>query len=216
VCIQETSVTASHTQLAAALALLNDMRSPKRRSGAKQLRKLKDPAAGPVLLTALQKEVQDRRTWETQYHMIMALGECQYTPALPYLQSLVQQWFEATMIYTALGDAIVRLGRAHEHDTAPALALLLTHNDMLIAGALRAVAMLRLKPSQAEAEQIIQYALNQSPYDQVQFWVAAAGPGWHGALVEQFLAGAVSSYSDNTRRAALAAQQKQYLKWSPL
>jgi HEAT repeat protein len=209
-------VTASHLQLAAALALLNDTRSLKRRSGAKQLRKRKDPAAGPALLAVLQKEVQDHRTWETQYQMIMALGECQYAPALPYLQSLAQQRFEATMIYTALGDAIVRLGRAHEHDPAPALALLHTHNDMLIAGAFRAVAMLRLKPSQAEVEQIIQHALRQSPYDQVHFWVAAAAPGWHGPLVEQFLAGAVNSSSDTTRRAALAAQQKQYLKWSPL
>ncbi|MEV6973227.1 hypothetical protein [Kitasatospora sp. NPDC093806] len=56
--------------------------SPKRRSAATRLRRLADPAAGPPLLEALEREVRDSRTWETQYQMVMALGMCGHRPAL--------------------------------------------------------------------------------------------------------------------------------------
>jgi hypothetical protein len=199
-----------------ALALLTHAQSPKRRSGAKQLRKLKNPAAGPALLLALQHELHDRRTWETQYQMIMAIAENDYRPACPYLETLTHQHFEATMVYTALGDAIVRLGRSTPDDVSPALRLLATNNHMLITGALRAIAMLQLKPIQADIDQLITYVLDHSPHHGADFWIAAAAPGWSGERVAQFLARAALSQDDNTRRAALAAQQKRYLKWSPL
>jgi len=208
-------VSTTVSRYTAALALLTHPHSPKRRSGAKMLRKLKDPAAGPALLVALQHELQDPRTWETQYQMIMALAETDYRPVLPYLEALVHHQFEATMIYTALGDAIVRLGHSSTDDVAPALRLLTTDNQMLIAGALRAIAMLHLTPSQAEVEQLIDYVLNHSPHHGADFWIAAAAPGWSGKRVEQFLAQAALSQDDNTRRAAIAAQQKHYLKWNP-
>jgi HEAT repeat protein len=59
-----------------ALIQLSDRASAKRRSAAKRLGKLADETAGPALLHALQREIGDRRTWETQYEMIMALGAC--------------------------------------------------------------------------------------------------------------------------------------------
>src|SRR5262245_42924676 len=95
-----------------AIELLRHKHSAKRRSGAKRLRKLRRPESGPPLLAALRDEVRDPRTWETQYHMIMALAEAGYAPALPYVEELSRQPFEATMVYTALGDALVRLGRS--------------------------------------------------------------------------------------------------------
>jgi len=90
------------------IQLLEDKRSPKRRSAAKRLRKLGDVAAGPALLKRLKTEVLDPRTWETQYQLIMAIGECKYLIALPFLEALSKTKFEATMIYVAIGDALVR------------------------------------------------------------------------------------------------------------
>lgn len=206
----------SPTPTEAAIALLGDRYSARRRSAAKRLRKLKDPTAGPALLTALQKEVQDPRTWETQYHMIMALAECDYVPALPYLQSLAQQPFEATMVYVAIGDALVRLGRAYENDARPVLTVLQSGNDMLIDGGFRAVAMLRLTLDQPSVDQIVAYVSQRSLVDGLRFWVAAAAPGWGGLLVEQFLAACVASPRESLQQAARAAQQKKYLKWNPL
>ena len=96
--------------------LLKRPRPPKRRSAARRLRKLRNVQAGKALLDVLKREVQDPRTWEAQYQMIMALGECGHREALPYLYELAPREFEATMIYTGLGDAIVRLGREYEKD----------------------------------------------------------------------------------------------------
>ena len=75
------------------IALLTHKRSPKRRSGAKKLRKLKNSKACSALFETLQKELNDSRTWETQYQMIMALGECGCKDALPFLKELVHREF---------------------------------------------------------------------------------------------------------------------------
>jgi HEAT repeat protein len=209
-------MTTPTSKLTAAIALLSDRRSPKRRSAAKQLRKLKDPAAGSPLLAALQQEIPDPRTWETQYQMIMALGECNSIPALPYLKTLAAQPFDATMVYVALGDAIIRLERTHDHDATPLVRLFPSNNDMLIEGAFRAVAMLHMIPSQQEIQQIMQYVSQQTPAWGVEFWLAAAAPGWSGAEVDAFLVRAAKSHNQQLQQAAVAAQQKKYLKWSPL
>src|SRR3954463_14583297 len=115
-----------------AIALLHHKQSAKRRSGAKRLRKLRQPEAGPALLAALRDEVRDPRTWETQYQMIMALAESGYGPALPYLEELSGQPFEATMVYPALGDALVRLGSASAGDAEPVLRVMAGGNERLI------------------------------------------------------------------------------------
>ncbi|HEX8227948.1 MAG TPA: HEAT repeat domain-containing protein [Chloroflexia bacterium] len=204
------------TKVEEAVELLQHKASPRRRSGAKRLRKLKDPAACPQLLQALEKEVQDPRTWETQYQMIMALGECGCTDALSYLEQLARQSFEATMIYVALGDAIVRLGRAYKDDADPVLRLTATNNDMLVDGAFRAVAMLRLRLNEAAIYKIIKYVSQRSLNDPLRFWVAAAAAGWSGVEVAKFLDDCSRSPRNDVREAAIASQQQKYLKWDPL
>jgi HEAT repeat protein len=207
-----------------AIMLLGDKHSPRRRSAAKRLRKLGDIAAGPSLLAALQREVQDPRTWETQYQMIMALGECGYEAAKPYLEELVQRHFEATMVYMALGDAIVRLGRQFPDDPDPVLYLMgmNKNNHMLIQGAFRATAMLRMKPDQEAVNTVIRYVNEHEPDEppaavgSLRFWVAAAAAGWDGPEVESFLEASVSSLRSDLRQAAVASRQKKYLKWKVL
>jgi hypothetical protein len=164
----------------------------------------------------LRTEVRDRRTWETQYQMVMALAECGHRPALPYLEELARQPFEATMVSTALGDAIVRLGRGYEDDPAPVLRLMRAGGEGLISGAFRAVAMLRLRLNPDAIEQILSWVSQRPPSDPLRFWVTAAAPGWRGASVEQFLEDCMQSPRDDIRRAASAAQQHKYLKWNPL
>jgi HEAT repeat protein len=199
-----------------AIADLQARRSPHRRSAAKRLRKLKDPAAGPALLAALQKELQAVRTWETQYQLLMALAECEYRPALPYLQQLAFQPFEATVLYTALGDTIVRLGRSHEQDPSPILWAMGTQNPDLIDGAFRGMAMLRMTPDKQSVAAIIQYVSALPVDDPVRFWVAAAAPGWRGPDVERFLTDCARSSREDIRSAAIAAEQGKYQRWRPL
>ena len=86
--------------------------------------------------------------------MIMAMGECVYKKALPFIIELSERDFEATMIFVAIGDAIVRLSR-NGNDASSVVDLLESQNDMLIDGALRAMAMLKMVPSPDQIDQIL-------------------------------------------------------------
>lgn len=210
------------SSLEEAIALLDDKSSPRRRSGAKRLRKLKDAAAGPPLLAALQREMRDQRTWETQYQMVMALAESGYKPALPCLKEMARQPFEATMVYVALGDAMVRLGRRFEADAGPILDVMRVGNGQLTEGAFRAMAMLRMKPDHEAVKAIIRY-VNECERDaqntarvSLRFWVTAAAAGWHGPEVERFVEASATGQRSDVMEAALASRQKTYREWNVL
>lgn len=195
---------------------LKDTKSPKRRSAAKKLRKAKISGAGPYLLEALQKELNDPRTWETQYQMIMALGECDYRPALPFLRELAERNFEATMIYLALGDAIVRLSAETLNDAEPVMELLQSRNDMLADGALRAMAMMHMVPSDEQISKIIDFVSALQSDHHLRFWVAAAAPGWEGKEVDEFISQCANSTRSDLCEAAKFAVKGKYRKWQPL
>lgn len=198
------------------IQMLQDKRSPKRRSAAKRLRKLGNVQAGAPLLSALENELKDKRTWETQYQMIMAIGESAYSPALPFLESLQKQKFEATMVYVAIGDAIVRLSTKNNTDVASVIEIIEHGNPMLSDGALRAMAMLKLVPDASEINKIIDYARNSDVNEGVHFWVLAAAPGWTGEVVNNYLEYCSKSEREEIINAVDLARRKKYKKWNPL
>ncbi|MEU9048023.1 MULTISPECIES: HEAT repeat domain-containing protein [unclassified Kitasatospora] len=189
--------------------------SPKRRSAAMRLSRLADPAAGPPLLEALEREVRDPRTWETQYQMVMALGMCGHRPALGLLRDLARRPFEATAVYTALGDAIVRL-------SAPAAAgdslrwCLDSGTPMLADGALRAVAMRRLCLDTATIDHVLDFLEPLDPHDGLRFWAAAAAAGWPGSRVTRFLHECAVGPRSDVAGAAASSLQGKYQTCSPL
>lgn len=207
---------------------LSDPKADKRRSAAKKLRKLARSEAGAPLLAALKKEVTEKKlSWETHYHLIMAIGAADYKDAVPYLRELLKETFiDASMQYMALGDTLTRLERTSQHDAVPVLQFLQDckrhsadeRTRMCADGALRAMAMLRMKPDTETICAIISdvTALTESPYDSLPFWVLAAAPGWEGTEVDQFVQTHLSSPRDDVRNAAQAAQSKKYQKWNPL
>ncbi len=171
--------------------------------------------SGPYLLEALRSELKDVRTWETQYQMIMAIGECGYKEALPFIIDLSGREFEATMIFVAIGDAIVRLTR-NENDASSVIDFLESKNDMLIDGALRAMAMLRMIPSEEQILQIIKFVSKYAVDEGIRFWVIAAAPGWSGSAVESFLDQSIHSTRNEFIKAAELAKKKKYYSWNPL
>ncbi len=196
---------------------LSSPQSAKRRTAAWKLRKLGDPVAGPALLAALEREVLDARTWETQYQMVMAVGECGYRNALPFLKDLANRSIEATMVYVALGDTIVRLSRTGPSDALPILKILRAgRQPMLLDGAFRAMAMLRMVPSSHEVTEIVAYAASLPPSDGLRFWVAAAAPGWRSPEVAAFLQACVESERSDLKEAASLAIAGKYKTWRPL
>ncbi|ETJ46846.1 hypothetical protein X564_17510 [Pseudoalteromonas agarivorans] len=196
--------------------MLSHSTSAKRRFAAKKFRKTKDTSAGPSLLHALQKEMKSSRTWETQYHMIMALSDCSYIESLPYLYELANDQTFVPMISVAIGDAITHFENI-KYDHLDKISYWLAHkqNDYL-EGAIRAIAMNRMIPEYEIIETLIEY-VESSENDGLIFWLAAASPGWSQGLTSEFLNSClVGGSTDDIKKAAEAALVKKYLKWRPL
>lgn len=199
-----------------AVAQLDDRSSAKRRAAAKRLRKLAVTAAGPALLLALQREVLDLRTWETQYQMAMALGACDHRPAVPFLSDLAQRPLEATMVYVALGDSIVRLRSAEEGVSVPVRWCLDSGTPMLADGALRAIAMLRAVPEPETVDYILDFLAPLNSHDGLRFWAAAAAAGWPGERVRAYLEGCEAGPRTDVADAAATSLEGKYQTYRPL
>ncbi|MFI9325233.1 HEAT repeat domain-containing protein [Kitasatospora aureofaciens] len=198
-----------------AVAQLGHRLSPKRRSAASCLCRLADPAAGPALMEALRQEVRDARTWETQYQIVMALGMCGHQPALGLLRELAQHPFEATMVYVALGDAIVRL--SPPEDTTDSLLWCLDAGTPTLAdGALRAVAIQRLPLDAATIGHVLDFLGPLNPHDGLRFWAAAAAAGWTGPRVREFLQECAASPRADVANAAVSSLQGTFQTYSLL
>lgn len=190
--------------------------SPKRRTAAKKLRKLKVKEAGPALVDALKNEFKDKRTWETQYQMIMALGESGYTDRLDFLIQLAEKEFEATMVYVAIGHAVTALDNVSESLFVPLTKWIEKDKKELVEGCLRFLAMSHTTPTDDQIQQIIQYVSLPKNRD-IQFWAIAAAPGWPKQLTTNFLEQAIElAHTEEIKKAAISAINGKYLKWNPL
>jgi HEAT repeat protein len=206
-----------------AVCLLQNSKSLKRESGAKRLRKLGCPEAGEALLQALQKEVKDKRTWSVQYHLIIALGVTKTYVALPFLWDLVRREFEATFLYQGLGDAILRLSYEEQGVEQALESIFATQDVRVFNGAFRALAMLKLVPSQEAIQRIIRLARDPAAVDFIRgypndktglrYWIAVASAGWKEELVASFLKECEQVGDTTLRWAAENSKKGKYVKY---
>jgi HEAT repeat protein len=219
-------VTNDHEQLDEAIDLLSHSQSKKRVSGAKRLRKLGDPAAGSALLAALRDELRDPRTWEPKYQMILALGFVGHTEAVQLLWEIAAMETGHTIIYSGLGDAIVRLSHQSPQDLTSVFEVMQSGNLSMIGGAFCAMAMLRLVANADEIPEIIRMAQNPDAEQQLQGtpkykpglrkWVAVAAAGWlHNELVLEFLNECEKYPVMGVDLAARDALDGKYGNWQP-
>ena len=120
--------------------LIKKLQSPKssqRRTAAKKLRKIGNHDSCSALMKALEKELQNKRSWETQYHMVMAIGQSKCLSMINDLYRLLASTDLQPMVRVAFGDAIARLeGNSNFLEKA------FQERDIdLLSGALRAMAM---------------------------------------------------------------------------
>lgn len=199
-------------EVEALIAQLGEARSSKRRAAAKKLRTAAVASAAPAIVAALEKEVGDRRAWETQYQMIMAVAaSCPNAEAVSFLERVLALDLEP-MVHLAASDAIVRTSRGAD---AAVLSALQSGSLPRAEGAIRALAMTRAVPTESTIQAITTYA-GKPAHRQVLFWVAAAAAGWPRASVRSILELCLSDKSADTRRAAEAALDGRYLEWNPL
>lgn len=197
------------------LSELQNKSTVKRRSAAKKLRKIKSNQAESILLEAFKNEIKDRRTWETQYHMLMAIAENDFINALPLLYSLFDNDLEY-MVNVALGHTITKFEIKLSKNLAILVKALDEDKQGICEGALRAIAIMHEKPNQILIEKIINYVSIPSR-SSLRFWVAAGAAGWNYTFVKNFLNNLLlSNESEETKKAAEAALKNQYLKWNIL
>jgi HEAT repeat protein len=202
--------------LAEAAGQLTDRSSAKRRSAAKRLRALADPKAGPALLSALESEIADPRTWETQYQIIMALGACHHAPALDSLQHLAEQQDDYTMVGVALGDALVRIEWATAHALTTVDRYMQSGPPGVVDGAFRALAIMELVPDDDLVDRILAFAERLERTDPLRYWVAASAAGWSGPNGESYLRSCLTSPNADLRAVAAASLAGTRLKHRPL
>jgi HEAT repeat protein len=213
--------TASTSEL---IEQLSASRSEKRLSAARNLRRHGHVEAGPAILDALQRELKDIRTWNAQHEMILALGELRCREALPLLWELAARETPHTILYSALGDAIVRLGTDTQVAIENVFRVIGTGNYPLMHGAFHAMAMLRLVPTNEQIERIQQAAsdpraemeVKGSPTDRTgnRLWVAIAAAGWPRDLVRPFLEECLAIPDQGLQLAATNSLKGKYTKWA--
>lgn len=184
-------MTTSREHLARMLKQLNASESKMRRSAAKWLRKAADPRAGSALLGALRREMQDARTWETQYQMIMALGASGHLAALPFLRELAKSEYKANMVAIGIGCALVRLELLK--DEKPDVDAVIDHvlkskKHDLIKGMLVTVGFLNLRPSEPIERRLISFALKLAPQEQIfHIFICSAAHAWTSPAARGYL-----------------------------
>lgn len=201
-----------------ALQQLQHAKSDKRRSAAKTLLKLKDPAAGPGLLEALRRELLDPRTWETQYYMIMAIGVCGHREAFPLMQELAATEIRHSAVYLAVGDALARLAGAALDQTLSEV--MQSKKLLLVEGAFRAVSEAALKPRPEIVENMVTYVRSLPLTDErgvwPRIWLAESSTVLDSPAVRGLLEELKDTDIDKLKMAIEAAAKGKRVNFGPL
>jgi len=134
--------------------LLNNQ-SAKRRSASKKIGKNELFQLGEQLYNAYLKEREDKRTWETQTEMILALGKIGFKKALQDLEQIIKKNEPHDMITIASARSYVRLKRMNLNDAKPVIELIKEGNLSVLNGALGVLTYDDMQPSENETKEII-------------------------------------------------------------
>lgn len=135
---------------------LQDSKSQNRRKAAKKIGKNNLAELGEILLAAFLKERNDKRTWETQTEMIVALGKIGYSPALSFFKEIVGVNETEDMITHAAARSYVRIKRSSLNDASPVIELLRFGKLSVLDGATSALAYDDMTPPDDQIKMIIE------------------------------------------------------------
>jgi hypothetical protein len=172
-------------------------KSPDRRRAAKAIEKNKIVELGEELYKKYMEERQDKRTWETQWAMINALGAIDYKKSLDIITEIVKENIPHDTITSGAARAYVRLKRKSINDGKPVLELLNFGSYSVIGGALEALAYDQMMPDNETIEKIIKICWDIHKHkDRVgleyglgdrRIYLAIACANWDRNLTEAFL-----------------------------
>ena len=198
---------------------LRSSRSSERKSSAAKIRKLPSPDYGPFLLDAFKREINDKRTWEVQYNLVMALGTCEYTHAQDDLLKYAVP-VDISMVDVGIGDAVFRLSCILGNQLNIIKLFLDTNNSFRKAGLLQSMAMMKYCPSEDEELILSNYVIENHMFrDWVDIWMIRSLPGFSESFSEHMICYMEGRYGVNNLQISAAlelAKLRKYHTWSVL
>jgi hypothetical protein len=173
---------------------LHSTKSSDRKRAAKEIGKLKLSDFADDLYQAYLKETKDKRTWETQVEMILALGLLDYENALTEIDKIIKANNPHDMITYAAAQTYVRLKRKSLSDASPVLELLRFGGLSIVSGCLNPLGYDKMHPDENQIKQLIKLSWDlhkhkdcEPGYGDPRYGIAAACAGWDRQLTKEFL-----------------------------
>lgn len=176
---------------------LHSTKSLDRKRAAKEIGKIKLTDFADDLYQAYLKEATDKRTWETQVEMILALGLLDYKDALKEIEQIVRTNKPNDMITYAAAQTYVRLKRQSLTDVAPTLEILKFGGLSTVDGCLNPLSYDKMQPDENQIKELIKLSWDlhkhkdrlgqEGNYCDPRYGLAAACAGWDRQLTKDFL-----------------------------
>ena len=184
---------------------LHSTNSADRKRAAKEIGKLKLTDFANDLYLAYLKETKDKRTWETQVEMILALGLLDFKKVFTEIDAIIKANNPHDMITYAAAQTYVRLKRKSLTDASPVLELLQFGGLSIVDGCLNPLGYDRMQPDENQIKELIKLAWDlhkhkdcESGYGDPRYGIAAACAGWDRQLTKDFLEHCLATADGNT------------------
>ena len=179
-----------------------------RKRAAKEIGKLKLTDFADDLYQAYLKEAKDKRTWETQVEMILALGLLHYKNALTEIEQIVRKNVPNDMITNAAAQSYVRLKRQSLTDASPTIELLQFGGLSTVDGCLNPLGYDKMQPDENQIKELIKLSWDlhkhkdrlghEGGYCDPRYGLAAACAGWDRQLTKDFLEHCLATADSDT------------------
>lgn len=184
---------------------LHSTKSADRKRAAKETGKLKLTDIGDDLYQAYLRDTKDKRTWETQVEMILALGQLDYKNALSEMDTIIKANNPHDMITYAAAQTYVRLKRKSLSDASPVLELLKFGGLSTVSGCLNPLGYDKMQPDESQIKELIKltWDLNKHKdyepgYGDPRYGIAAACAGWDRQITKDFLEYCIATANGDT------------------
>lgn len=171
---------------------LTSKKSADRLKAAKTIGFNKNTALEDPLLNALQKELQNSRTWPTQMEMVLALGHLSSKKSLEIIKGIIEENKDFDMVTYAAAQSYVRIMRESLNDVRPVFELLNKGGFSLIDGCLNPLGYDRMMPNNEDIKRLLRltwdiHKIKPKGYTDPRYGIAAACAGWNPELTHDFL-----------------------------
>lgn len=176
---------------------LHSTKSADRRRAAKEIGKLKLADFADDLYKAYLEEATDKRTWETQVAMILALGLIDNKNALGEIEKIVKLNNPYDSITSAAAETYVRLKRQSLNDASPSLELLKFGGLSVVDGCLNPIGYDKMMPGENQIKELIKLSWDlhkhkdrvgkEAGFCDPRYGLAAGCAGWDSQLTKDFL-----------------------------